>query len=117
MDNPSHNILKTSLYFFCSIPVIFIYLKVIAAKILFFRINHPKTFYFRVLLGQLILKKILSNEGVAPDAFHHLAAKRREVLAEFRRPLRHAIELFLLQKHLLVPLREIILVEISGIIA
>ena len=61
--------------------------------------------------------EILAHEGVAPDAFHHLAAKRREVLAELRRPLRHAIELFLLQKHLLVPLREIILVEILGIIA
>lgn len=45
---------------------------------------------------------ILSQKRVAPDAFHHLAAKRREVLAEFRRPLRHAIELFLLQKHFLV---------------
>ena len=46
--------------------------------------------------------EILAHEGVAPDAFHHLTAKRREVLAELRRPLRHAIELFLLQKHFLV---------------
>lgn len=45
---------------------------------------------------------ILSQKRVAPDAFHHLAAKRREVLTELRRPLGHAIELFLLQKHFLV---------------
>ena len=45
---------------------------------------------------------ILSQKRVAPDAFHHLATKRREVLEELRRPLRHAIELFLLQNHLLV---------------
>lgn len=45
---------------------------------------------------------ILSQKRVAPDAFHHLAAKQREVLAELRRPLRHDIELLLLQKHFLV---------------
>ena len=59
----------------------------------------------------------LAEEIVAPDGLHHPGTERREILIELRRPLRHPIQLLLLQKHLLGPFGIIVLIEVAGIIA
>ena len=59
----------------------------------------------------------LAEEIVAPDGLHHPGTERREILIELRRPLRHPIQLLLLQKHLLGPFGIIVLIEVAGVIA
>ena len=59
----------------------------------------------------------LAEETVAPDGLHHPGTERGEILIELRRPLRHTIQLLLLQKHLLVPFGIIVFIEVAGVIA
>ena len=58
----------------------------------------------------------LAEETVAPDGLHHPGTERGEILIELGRPLRHPIQLLLLQKHLLGPFGIIVLIEVAGVI-
>ena len=69
------------------------------------------------LLPSTCINGGLAEETVAPDGLHHPGTERGEILIELRRPLRHPIQLLLLQKHLLVPFGIIIFIEVAGIIA
>ena len=48
---------------------------------------------------------------MSPDTFLHVSAEHGESVEKGLRPLRHAKDFLLLQKHLLVPLRIVVLGE------